>query len=99
MTLDHYCALFSKLTRAPGRMWGEGTRNHAPHKPLLLLALMDHCYALARTFVQLLGDEERLEYARARHLVHTPAIVAYRQRADNGTRIQEFFYQNSSTLP
>ena len=41
MTLDHYCALFSGLTRAPGRIWGEGTRKRAPHKPLLLLAVMD----------------------------------------------------------
>ena len=41
MTLEHYCTLFSKLTRAPGRMWGDETRNHAPHKPLLLLAVID----------------------------------------------------------
>ena len=41
MTLEHYCALFSRLTRAPGRMWGQETRNRAPHKPLLLLAVMD----------------------------------------------------------
>jgi putative restriction endonuclease len=41
MTLEHYCALFSNLTRAPGRMWGDGTRKRAPHKPLLLLAVMD----------------------------------------------------------
>ncbi len=41
MTLDHYCTLFSKLTRAPGKMWSEVTRNRAPHKPLLLLAVMD----------------------------------------------------------
>ncbi len=40
MTLDHYCALFSSLTRAPGRMWGDATRNRAPHKPLLLFAVM-----------------------------------------------------------
>jgi putative restriction endonuclease len=41
MTLEQYCAAFSELTRAPGRMWGEATRNRAPHKPLLLLAVMD----------------------------------------------------------
>ena len=41
MTLDDYCTSFSKLTRAPGRMWGTATRNRAPHKPLLLLAVMD----------------------------------------------------------
>ncbi len=41
MTLDRYCALFSTLTRAPGHTWGDATRNRAPHKPLLLLAVMD----------------------------------------------------------
>lgn len=41
MTLDHYCRLFSSLTRAPGPVWDADTRNHAPHKPLLLLAVMD----------------------------------------------------------
>ena len=41
MTLDHYCELFSKLTRSPNKAWNETTRNRAPHKPLLLLAVMD----------------------------------------------------------
>jgi len=41
MTLDHYCTLFSRLTRAPGPMWDASTRSRAPHKPLLLLAVMD----------------------------------------------------------
>ena len=41
MTLDHYCTLFSALTRAPGPMWDADTRKRAPHKPLLLLAVMD----------------------------------------------------------
>jgi putative restriction endonuclease len=41
MTLEHYCALFSRLTRAPGRMWSGATLNRAPHKPLLLFAVMD----------------------------------------------------------
>ncbi len=41
MTLDHYCTLFSRLTRAPGRMWGDATRNRTPHKPLLFFAVMD----------------------------------------------------------
>lgn len=41
MTLDHYCALFSSLTRAPGPVWTPATRSRAPHKPLLLLAVMD----------------------------------------------------------
>jgi putative restriction endonuclease len=41
MTLEHYCEAFSNLTRAPGAMWGDATRNRAPHKPLLLFAVMD----------------------------------------------------------
>ena len=41
MTLAHYCSLFSALTRAQGPMWDATTRNRAPHKPLLLLAVMD----------------------------------------------------------
>ena len=41
MTLTHYCTLLSALTRAPGPMWDATTRNRAPHKPLLLLAVMD----------------------------------------------------------
>lgn len=41
MTLDRYCALFSKLTRSPAKTWNETTRKRAPHKPLLLLAVMD----------------------------------------------------------
>ena len=41
MALSHYCTLFSALTRAPGPMWDATTRNRAPHKPLLLLAVMD----------------------------------------------------------
>ena len=41
MTLAHDCTLFSGLTRAPGPMWDATTRRRAPHKPLLLLAVMD----------------------------------------------------------
>lgn len=32
---------FSKLRRAPGLVWTEATKRQAPHKPLLLLALLD----------------------------------------------------------
>ncbi len=41
MTLQEYCAQFSNLTRAPGAVWTDLTRKRAPHKPLLLLAVMD----------------------------------------------------------
>jgi putative restriction endonuclease len=33
--------LFSSLSRAPGAVWTEATRRKAPHKPLLLLAVLD----------------------------------------------------------
>jgi putative restriction endonuclease len=32
---------FSSLTRAPGPVWGAATKNRAPHKPILLLAVLD----------------------------------------------------------
>ena len=32
---------FSKLRRAPGPVWDEATKKQAPHKPLLLLSLLD----------------------------------------------------------
>ena len=41
MTLERYCSAFSSLKRAPGPIWSEITRNRAPHKPLLLFAVMD----------------------------------------------------------
>ncbi|MDD2466147.1 MAG: HNH endonuclease [Desulfobulbus sp.] len=39
--IEKYIQQFAKLRRAPGQSWSEATRNRAPHKPLLLLALMD----------------------------------------------------------
>ncbi|HJV65766.1 MAG TPA: HNH endonuclease [Geomonas sp.] len=33
--------LFSSLSRAPGTVWTETTKRKAPHKPLLLLAVLD----------------------------------------------------------
>jgi putative restriction endonuclease len=58
MTLEHYCALFSKLTRAPGRMWSNTTRNRAPHKPLLIFAVMDLVArgVLASRFISVTGE-------------------------------------------
>lgn len=41
MTITDYCSQFSRLTRAPGPMWGSDTKNRAPHKPLLLMSVMD----------------------------------------------------------
>jgi putative restriction endonuclease len=39
--LEHYFRLFAKLNRSPARTWDAGTRGRAPHKPLLLLAILD----------------------------------------------------------
>lgn len=32
---------FTSLHRAPGATWADATRRKAPHKPLLLLAVLD----------------------------------------------------------
>jgi putative restriction endonuclease len=32
---------FTSLNRAPGAMWAEATKRKAPHKPILLLAVLD----------------------------------------------------------
>lgn len=41
MTLDRYCEQFAHLTRAPNRVFPAMTKHKAPHKPLLLLAVME----------------------------------------------------------
>ena len=58
MTLDHYCTLFSKLTRSPGKTWSDATRRRAPHKPLLLLAVMDMVArgAITSRFISIEGE-------------------------------------------
>lgn len=40
-TLADYCQQFSRLKRAPNAIFPELTRHRAPHKPFLLLAIMD----------------------------------------------------------
>lgn len=40
-TLDTYIEYFSALRRAPGPIWSEATQKRAPHKPILLLAVLD----------------------------------------------------------
>jgi len=39
--LETYIRQFASLNRAPGRVWTDSTRNRAPHKPILLLAVQD----------------------------------------------------------
>lgn len=46
--LDKYLKQFATLRRAPGAVWTETTRKRAPHKPLLLMAIMD---LIARGFI------------------------------------------------
>ena len=41
MPLEQYLRLFASLKRAPGSIWNEGTLRKAPHKPILLLAVID----------------------------------------------------------
>lgn len=41
MPLDKYLKAFSRLNRAPGAVWTDATENRAPHKPLLLLSVID----------------------------------------------------------
>lgn len=40
-TLDTYIEYFSALRRAPGPVWSAATQKRAPHKPILLLAVLD----------------------------------------------------------
>lgn len=44
-TLPTSLKLFSSLSRSSGAVWAVATNRKAPHKPLLLLALLDlvHC--------------------------------------------------------
>jgi putative restriction endonuclease len=39
--LAYYIDAFSHLNRAPGAVWTDATRKRAPHKPFLLLSLLD----------------------------------------------------------
>ncbi|ABK98629.1 HNH endonuclease [Pelobacter propionicus] len=50
--------LFSSLSRAPGAVWTEATRRKAPHKPLLLLAVLDlvHRGVITSPFIAVTAD-------------------------------------------
>lgn len=41
MSLDTYLQMFAQLNRAPGSIWTEATLKRAPHKPILLLSIID----------------------------------------------------------
>lgn len=50
--------LFSTLSRAPGAVWIEATRRKAPHKPLMLLAVLDlvHRGVITTPFIDVTAD-------------------------------------------
>jgi len=49
---------FSSLSRAPGAVWTEATKRKAPHKPLLLLAVLDlvHRGVIRSPLIDVSGD-------------------------------------------
>lgn len=60
--LEKYIRMFQRLRRAPGPMWGAATVGRAPHKPLLLLAVLDLAArgALSAPFLDIGGDLNEL---------------------------------------
>ena len=56
--LEKYIRQFARLRRAPGQAWCEATRNRAPHKPLLLMAVMDLIArgVITSSFIDVRGD-------------------------------------------
>jgi putative restriction endonuclease len=63
ITLQHYCGLFANLKRAPSSVWSEATKYRAPHKPFLLLAVMDLIRrgAISSNFIDITGDLDELD--------------------------------------
>lgn len=53
-----YIKQFASLNRAPGATWSDATRCKAPHKPLLLLAVLDlvHRGVITAPFIAVTGD-------------------------------------------
>ena len=53
-----YINQFSSLTRAPGAMWTQATKRKAPHKPILLLAVLDLVArgVITSPFIDVTGD-------------------------------------------
>ncbi|QXE89230.1 HNH endonuclease [Geomonas subterranea] len=56
--LSKYVKLFTSLNRAPGPSWTEDTKRKAPHKPILLLAVMDLIQrgVITAPFIDACGD-------------------------------------------
>lgn len=53
-----YIKQFASLTRAPGAMWSEATKRKAPHKPILLLTVLDLVArgVITSPFIDVTGD-------------------------------------------
>ena len=56
--LATYIKQFTHLNRAPGATWSEATKHRAPHKPILLLALLDLVArgVITSPFIDVTGD-------------------------------------------
>lgn len=56
--LENYLRQFARLRRAPGQVWSDATRKQAPHKPLLLMAVMDLVArgVITSNFIEVTGD-------------------------------------------
>ena len=56
--LATYIRQFASLNRAPGRVWTDATKRKAPHKPILLFAVLDLVArgALTTPFIYVTGD-------------------------------------------
>jgi len=56
--LADYLKQFSSLARAPGAVWTEATKRKAPHKPILLLAVLDVVQrgVITSPFIDVTGD-------------------------------------------
>ena len=58
MSLDRYCEQFAHLKRAPNRIFPALTKHKAPHKPFLLLAVIDMVGRgqIVNRFVSIIGE-------------------------------------------
>jgi putative restriction endonuclease len=60
--LATYIKQFTHLNRAPGATWSEVTKHRAPHKPILLLAVLDLVArgVITSPFIDVTGDRGEL---------------------------------------
>ena len=56
--LAKYILQFTSLNRAPGPLWTDSTKRRAPHKPILLLAVLDLIQrgVISAPFIDASGD-------------------------------------------